>query len=115
MSTAEQDLQELNVSIQEVEHMIALGDAFDRLRNNADFKKLILDEYLQKHAIQMIKSKSSFNLLLNEHQQKYIDNEIAAIGAFDQFLRHTSVQANQARMDLTAYRETETEIMEEAV
>ena len=111
---AAQELKQVEVSIELAKKKVSLGKALDVLLNNKYFKELIMEEYLKNYAVHVVKNKSSYGMQ-EEAQQKYLDNEIIAIGSFDQFLRFISMEAAQAEQTIRDDEETREEILEEAL
>ena len=109
---AEQELKQVEISIELAKKKVALGECLERLLKNPDFKKLFMEEYLKDYAVHLVKNKASMGMQ-DDANQKFIDAQINAIGNVDQFLRFTSMEAYQAKMSLTADEQTMEEILEE--
>jgi len=91
----DQEIKELAADIENAEKHLVLADALKRLQDNADFKKLILDEFLVTYAAGLVRSKA-MEALKDADNQAYISREIDAVGFFNKFLNHIMVQGNMA-------------------
>ena len=112
MSTAE--LQQLESNIKLAQKIVDMGDALDRLRNNRDFKKLILEHYLEKEAVRLVHLKADVSMQTPQHQQS-IAAQIEAIGIFTNYLNTVLAMATRAKVDITDSEETLAELRAEAL
>lgn len=55
MSEVQNEINECLSKIEEHEEHVLLGEALERLKNNPDFKKVFLDEFLVKEAARYIR------------------------------------------------------------
>lgn len=82
---SQQELRELESNIKDLNEMVQLGTALDRLRKNRDFKKVIEQEYLKEEAIRLVHLKADPNMQ-GEREQARVIRDLDAIGSFTQFL-----------------------------
>ena len=94
---SQNDIQEIELTLEHAKKMVALGTSLERLMNNRDFKKLIREEYLEREAIRLVHLKCDPNMQ-SEESQKLILSQIDSIGALTTFLRHIEHQAMRAKM-----------------
>jgi hypothetical protein len=111
MSNAE-DMLNIEETIEEHKRDVARKNALARLENNPDFKTIITDGFLEKHAIRQVLLKSHPGLQ-NEAQQKMIDMQIIAIGGLKQFLISVFTAGLNAEESLTADEATLEEMLKE--
>ena len=109
---ADQELQEIELSMDQAKERIEMADALQRLLKNADFKKIILDGYIEKYAVALVKRKSMFTLLSDPKQQAYIDSQITGIGALDQYLHFVLQEGRVAERALEAHTQERDQILE---
>ena len=105
-------LRQVEESIAQQRKTIEYGDALERLKSNRDFKKLITEGYFEKEAIRLVFAKSN-PALQSEESQKSLDNQINAIGSFEQYLHGISHSAEMARKNIGFDEATREEILQE--
>lgn len=89
------DRQQIEVSIEDLNEALALGDAVLRLRKNRDFRKLITDGYFTQNAARLVALKSDPSIV-GTPTEDLIDREIIGIGTLQQYLRETLTKAGIA-------------------
>jgi hypothetical protein len=107
--------QQISISIDEAMTFIEKKNRLDRLMSNADFKSLILEDYLEKEAVRLVG-------LLRDHEMKEqgvvedIYKDLEGISSFKQYLRNIGLLARQmesmikrSEEELEALREAEGE------
>lgn len=87
------DIQELELHLQDAKKMVNLRDTLTRLTNNRDFKKVILEGYLDEEAKRLVHCFADPNL---SDQEKIITEAMKGIGHFKMFLNHIIVMGNNA-------------------
>lgn len=90
------EIREVELNIKEAQKLVDMNKSLERLRNNKDFKKLILENYLKDEAVRLVHLKSDSNMQ-DEKSQTIIVNDINAIGSFTQFLNTVRFQADMAQ------------------
>lgn len=95
-------IQQIELSIKDLEEMVKLDDALRRLQSNRDFKRVINDGYLEKHAVRLVHLKSDPHMQSPERQASVI-KEIDGIGALLDHFRTISRMGQQAREDIAAH------------
>ena len=104
-----EDMVMLERSIEHAKRAIELGNNVDRLVNNRDFKKLILDEYLREEPIRLVHLLSDPSMNSPESRQA-ITVQMEAISSFRRFLENKTQLAEISRKSL-AYDEQAREDM----
>ena len=107
-----EQVQQLEVSIEQAQEVIAQAKELDKLIKRREFKKLIDQNYFIDEASRLVHAKANPNLQ-DEYQQKMLDNQIAAIGYFRQYLSGIFQMANAAAQSIAADQETLDEIRQE--
>jgi hypothetical protein len=105
-------LQEINLTIEEAQKNIELMEAYHRLQDNLDFKKLILEGYYINEAADLVANKVRPELA-QEHHQQMIDRLILGVGGLRMYLTKVHNMGVQAKNALDAHYRTREEIMEE--
>lgn len=108
------EIAEVEMNIKEAQKMVELGKSLERLRNNRDFKKLILDDYLEKEAVRLVHLKSDSNTQ-DERSQASIMRDIDAVGSFTQYLNLIVYKADSAKQGIAEAEETLDELRNEGV
>lgn len=107
-----EDLDSLEISIGQAKKAIARKDCLVRLQNNQDYKELIEKGFLESHAVRQVMLKAHPSLQ-GEAQQKLLDQQIAAIGGFQQFLIGVYSEGMNATQALTDDEATREEMLRE--
>jgi hypothetical protein len=109
----EQELEQLEMSIEMARKKVTLGEAITQLQRNPYFKMLILDEYLKNYTVHLVMNKASYGMQ-GDKDQKFINDQLIGIGHLDQFLRYTAQEGREAAAAIKVDEETRSEIMGEA-
>ena len=104
------EIQQLDRSIKQSQKLVDLGDALDRLRNNRDFKKVIVEGYFEQEAVRLVHALSDRNMQSSESQDS-IQKQMIGIGVFSDYLHTLSTQANMARRSVEADEATRAELI----
>ena len=91
----EDALQTIEQNITDAKKLADLGNSVERLFSNRDFKKVVMDGYLEKEAIRLVHLKAHPAMQSAESQASII-SQIDAIGTFTQFLGSTEQQGRLA-------------------
>ena len=94
-----QDLENIEISIAEARKCIEFADRLAALEKNADFKAIILDDYLKENALRLVRVKADPSFQASE-QQDFVIKQLDAIGILNQFFNTINIQAHNARMSL---------------
>ena len=105
--TMQNKIEQIELNIKQAQSMVDLGASLERLRNNKDFKKVIIEGYFEREAIRLVHLKSDYNQQSDEAQKSIMD-QMTAIGSLAQYfnmLRHQSMLAGKAIADDEQTRE----------
>ena len=80
---------------------ISLYEAAMRLSENADFKKVVIELYLEKEPARLV---GMLAASLPEGQHKAVQDDLMGIGKFKLFMSHLVQAGNTARQDLEDLR-----------
>lgn len=111
MSNA-QEIQAVEISIEQAKASIKRMQCLDRLEKNPDFKELITDGFLKDHAIRQVMLKASPQFKDPECQKDF-DNQIGAIGHFQQYLYAVRNMGCNAEFALANDEQTREELLAE--
>ena len=105
-------IEAIERSIQESKGFVALGDSLERLTNNKDFKKIVIEGYFEKEAVRLVHLKADPNMQSAE-SQKSIIMQMDAIGALKQYLGLILTQAGMAAKQIESDEAYRDELLEE--
>lgn len=108
----QEQLQELDANIKEAKKLVTLGAALERLRNNGDFKKVIMDGYFEREAIRLVHLKSDVSMQTPERQASILA-QMDAIGNLNQYFTTVLRTADLAKKNIAADEETRDELLAE--
>lgn len=107
----ENDIRQLEANIENAKAMVNIGKSIERLRNNPDFKEVVLKGYFEREAVRLVHLKADPNMQTPDRQASII-RDIDAIGAFASYLNITLVMADRAAQAIEADTLTITELLE---
>jgi hypothetical protein len=110
--TLEEQGQIIELSIEQAKEQIAMATALEKLKNNQYFKKIFMDHYMDKYAINLVKLKAHPSMQTPEKQLNIL-NEIDGIGQFDQYMRFIQNQGMNATGALESHEYEKQLILEE--
>ena len=90
------EVTEIELNIKEAQEIVDLGKALDRLHNNRDFKKVILEGYFKNEAVRLVSIKGDPNLQSVDSQERIV-KAIDAIGGLRGFFGTIDFKAEQAK------------------
>lgn len=108
----EQDIQEIELSIEQAKATIARRDALVRLTNNPDFKDIVNQGYFEKEASRLVLLKADYEMQ-DDKQQRLIDNAIIGVGSFRAYLRTIVQFGAMAENQLEQDHKTHDELLSE--
>jgi len=112
MSELEQQMHQVEVTIEECEEQIAQAEALERLHKNTDFKKIILTDYFEKNAIRTVMMKSAAGHE-GEKEQKNLDNVLIGIGQLGQYFHKIFAFGEGAARAMEEHKNTREELLAE--
>lgn len=113
MSEIEDNVEQVELTIEAGKANIKLWESLDRLSNNRDFKAVIAKGYFEKEPIRLVMLKSDPSM--SESDQKDIDKAIVGVGALRQYFSAIYAIANQSKMAMAEYYETIEELRQEQI
>lgn len=110
-SEIEQEIAQVELTKQQAEKIIDLGDKARELAHNPIFKELVLDGYFMNEAARL--AHLSSDPILNDKQREDTIRDIQGIGSFKRYLRTITMMADNARVELENSIETLAELRSE--
>lgn len=107
-------LQDIEENIKEARKIVEFGTSLERLRNNKDFKTVILEGYFKAEAIRLVHLKADPSMATAERQTSII-KQMDAIGALAEYFQVVYHQAGLARKAIDYGEEAMSEILEEGI
>jgi hypothetical protein len=104
--------EELEANIKQAKDEIELGNALDRLLSNRDFKKVVLNGYFEKEAVNLVHAKAALAFEDNGAHESIV-RQIDAIGSFSKYLKGIAETAKLARKSIEADEQTRDELLNE--
>lgn len=80
----DQAMNEIQITRADAQAKVELSAAFDRLRKNTDFQKIIEKDYLEQEAVRLVHLKSHPSQS-DEASQRAIDSAMVGIGELRQY------------------------------
>lgn len=106
----EQMVSALDSSIQQHKDAVELGRCLQKLRSNADFKKVINSGYFSQEAVRLVHLKADPGMQTQEKQTGII-KQMDAIGSFSEYLNTVMAKAQWAARSLESDEETRAELL----
>jgi len=110
LQNTQDDIEELEITIEDARKKVALRDAALRLANNRDFKKLIMDEYFTQYAANLVSQTA--DPATSDRRENAIER-ILGISHLRVFLQETITLGNQSEAAIIENQEALDEIREE--
>lgn len=88
-------VQAIEANIKAARKLVELGDAFERLKSNKDFKAIITEGYFEKEAIRLVQAKANPSLQSDDAQRSIL-TQIDAIGNLNMYFTTIVQQASMA-------------------
>lgn len=105
-------VQAIEENIRQAKLIAGKGEALERLRQNRDFKAVILDGYFKEEAIRLVHLKADPSMQ-SPDMQKSIIAQMDAIGSLNQYFTAVVQQGSIALKAISADEETRDEILAE--
>ncbi len=115
-NTMNSEMQEIEVTIEETKAQILRGERVKRLRENEDFKALILEGYFKEEAARLVLLKADPEMVdeKNDRASK-IEKSLIGISEFNAYLNTQVILGNQAELALEAHLREQGLMREEQV
>ncbi len=111
---SQEDIKEIELNIERAKELVSKGDALERLMQNADFKQVILEDYLDREAVRLVHLKSDQNMQTDEDQRAIL-GQMDAIGAFTTYMNAVRQAAYLSRSAIEEGEEARAELIAEGV
>ena len=112
MSQTQDEIQELEVTIEELKKALARGEALKRLMSNADFKTIIDDDYFVQEASRLTSLLGSPNPSLSD-KQEFILHDLHGIAALRRYFDTILSIQGAAQDQIDSHNETLDELRSE--
>ena len=87
--------KQIEVSIEDLKKKVAKNELLKRLEKNRDFKRFILEDYCEVHALGLIRKKVS-PAYQDDMNQAYIKDQLTAVGSLQLYMQFTRQEAKIA-------------------
>lgn len=112
MTSKAQALAQCEQQIKDAQGSLELGKALASLRQNPDFKKLMIEGYLKNEAVRLVHLKADPNMSSVENQAAIV-RDIDAIGAISQYFLTVEMMGRRAEASIADAEQAIVEINEE--
>ena len=113
--------REIEISIEQLQELkeqcrnkISMEEALNRLTKNPDFKKVFMEEYVDKEPVRLVKLLGDSSINLGNKQAEHrndIHERMIGIARFAEYMRSVESIAIQAENTLESIRQSETEMI----
>jgi len=104
------ELEDIDRDIKNAQYSVDRADAIKRLKGNKDFDKVFVEGYLTVFAAEQVRAKAApYNK--SPEVQKDIDNQLIAIGYFDQYLQRSLAEGEASKDKIASAEETRHSIL----
>jgi len=107
------DIQEVELSMEQVKESIALQAALARLSENEDFIAVITKGFFNEEAERVVGALADPAMIVNEPGMKMLENIIITIGGLRQYFIKLQQQGNMSSQALEELQQTHTELLQE--
>ena len=94
--TKEEALRMIEISSTQAKEKVELAETLSVLEKNRHFKKLFLEYYLDKYCRRLVELRANPSMQ-DDGNQKFIDNQLTAMGHLAQFMNFIEQEGNQAK------------------
>lgn len=112
MANLDQQIEQIEISIEEAKNLVEESKSLDRLTNNKDFKKLILDKYFKEEASRLVLLKADAEMQ-GEKEQRDIIRQIDAIGSLRIYFQTIKQLGQMAENSIASDEATREELLAE--
>ena len=109
---SEEQLHKIEISLENAKKAIEVANALQRLHENPDFKRVILQDYLKDEASRSVMLKADPSMATVE-KQKNVDDIITSIGGLYNYFGKVYRLGDMSIRALEADQNTKEEILEE--
>jgi hypothetical protein len=112
MSEIEQNIKQVEMSIEEAKHNVENRDLVLSLSKHPDFRKLIMRGYFEQEAIRLVHLKGAQGMQSPE-QQMLVNNAMLAISNLKQYFDNLVQMGNVSEKALAEHEKTREELLAE--
>lgn len=112
MSQAEEQIHEIEISIERAHLMIDLFKSLENLQKNPDFQKLIEQDYFNAEPARLVRARLNPNMQSDE-SQIVLMKQMDGIASLQMFFNKIANQGRTAMMSLSADEKTKDELNQE--
>jgi hypothetical protein len=113
-ATIQEEMIELETSIEEAKKIIERKNALHRLMGNSDFKKIIDDDYLREEAIRLSHLLGSPDTHLKTVQEDIL-NDLKGIAALRRYFHTVIIMGRDAEQMIISHEETLEDLRQEEI
>lgn len=106
------DIEEINISISEAKKKVALKNSLDRLTQDPNFERVILNGYFKEHAARLVMLRADPGMESAARQESLL-RAIDAVGELQQYFRGVIQLGLMAEKSLQEDEQTRQEILGE--
>jgi hypothetical protein len=108
------EVQQIQLEIGQARDWIRKAECLERLRDNPDFKDLILEGYFKEEAARIVGLKASPNFIFaGEDQMTFLNILENGVGALQQYFAQIRMQSDAASKSLEEMENTQEEVYAE--
>ncbi len=112
MNPTEDQLQQVEVSLEQAKNIVERADAYNRLTQNNDFKFLIEDCYFNKEPVRITMNLANSHLSKKETEE-YAMTALNSISLLNQFFTMVIIKGEEARKAVEFDEMTREELLQE--
>lgn len=107
----EQQINDVEVTLEKAKAAVEKADALDRLYRNKDFQSVILDGYFKDEASRLVLLKGDLNI--NAEAEQHCDKMINGVGCLRAYFQMVNHFSDQAKMAIEEDQETREALLQE--
>lgn len=104
--------QQIEISLEQANYSMELWQSYQRLLKNEDFKKLILDSFLEKEAVRLVRLKTDPSML-DATSKEQLEQALIGISYLTQYFRSIQQLGIMAAQSIQELEETRDSLYEE--
>ena len=109
----ENQLQTIELTIEEAKKNIERMEALERLHTNADFKNVLLEGFLEKEALRLVRAKAFPSIRNEPERQKFIEDRLSAIAEVYSWFNQINQEGAASLAAMEDFEQTREEILKE--
>jgi chaperonin cofactor prefoldin len=113
MSQLEQQIESIELSMEQAKKLVVNAQTAERLSQNPDFKKLVMEGYFVEEAARLALLLTDPTTVTTPHRKEMVMNALIGVGGLKQHLSAVIQMGRQAENDLVEMGETIEELRQE--